>query len=421
MRIFITGSTGLVGGHAADALFRRGHELRCLTRDVVAARHSSVGVDFVAGDFAEFTTAHSWLPLLKDIDLVINAAGIFAETESQRFEVVHTRAPCALFAACVEAGVTHVIQISALGADVQASSRFHLSKRTADDFLRQLPIRHTIIYPSLIFSPAGASTRLFAEVAGLPILCLPNRGRERVQPVHIDDVTDAIVGLAGSLSGPSSVPAVGREGISMAQYVNAFRVALGNKPRSAVAMPSALVRLGSRVMGVPLSADSLSMLERDNTASSHSIERVMGHPPRAAAQFFSREAITALQHHVEKRLWLPAMRGSIALVWIITAVISVFGYPVEQSLDLLARVGLNGEVAMASLYGAAAVDMALGVATLLMKRRRRLWQLQAALILGYTAIISIWLPEFWLHPYGPVLKNIPMLAMIGFLHRRETA
>ena len=44
--------------------------------------------------------------------------------------------------------------------------------------------------------------------------------------------------------------------------------------------------------------------------------------------------------------------------------------------------------------------------TLLMPSKA-LWQGQAILVLIYTVIISIWLPEFWLHPFGPILKNIP--------------
>jgi hypothetical protein len=29
------------------------------------------------------------------------------------------------------------------------------------------------------------------------------------------------------------------------------------------------------------------------------------------------------------------------------------------------------------------------------------------------------LPEFWLHPYGPVLKNLPMLAALWLLLELE--
>ncbi len=30
--------------------------------------------------------------------------------------------------------------------------------------------------------------------------------------------------------------------------------------------------------------------------------------------------------------------------------------------------------------------------------------------MGYSVVIAFALPEFWLHPFGPVLKNIPIIA-----------
>ena len=39
-----------------------------------------------------------------------------------------------------------------------------------------------------------------------------------------------------------------------------------------------------------------------------------------------------------------------------------------------------------------------------------------ALIVAYSIIIAIRLPEFWLHPFGPLLKNVPLLAAILLLH-----
>jgi hypothetical protein len=43
-----------------------------------------------------------------------------------------------------------------------------------------------------------------------------------------------------------------------------------------------------------------------------------------------------------------------------------------------------------------------------------------ALIGSYTVIITIYLPEYWLHPFGPVLKNIPILALLLVLDAFET-
>jgi hypothetical protein len=48
-----------------------------------------------------------------------------------------------------------------------------------------------------------------------------------------------------------------------------------------------------------------------------------------------------------------------------------------------------------------------------------LWRAQAALIVAYSVIIAIWLPEYWLHPYGPMLKNIPLLAVLVLLDVME--
>ena len=51
--------------------------------------------------------------------------------------------------------------------------------------------------------------------------------------------------------------------------------------------------------------------------------------------------------------------------------------------------------------------------------RRPLWLAQAALILFYTAVIALRLPEYLWHPYGPLSKNLPMLAALVLLHQLE--
>jgi hypothetical protein len=115
----------------------------------------------------------------------------------------------------------------------------------------------------------------------------------------------------------------------------------------------------------------------------------------------------------------PLRRVSVAAVWIATGVVSAGLYPVEESLALLARVGLTGTPALVALYGAAALDIAIGIAILTLRCRRMLWLLQLAVIAAYTALITVFLPEQWLHPYGPILKNLPMLAAILLLHQLE--
>ncbi len=113
-----------------------------------------------------------------------------------------------------------------------------------------------------------------------------------------------------------------------------------------------------------------------------------------------------------------AIRLTLAAVWIITGVLSLGIYPVQESLGLLARVGITGTLAIFTLYFEAVLDIVIGIVTVAVPSKK-LWQLQAAIIIAYTLVISVYLPEFWLHPFGPILKNLPILTLLWLLHNHE--
>jgi len=112
------------------------------------------------------------------------------------------------------------------------------------------------------------------------------------------------------------------------------------------------------------------------------------------------------------------IRLTLAAMWLITGALSLGIYPQADSLDLLERIGLHGKTAQATLYLASALDIVLGLLTLL-RPSKALWQAQAMLVVAYTLIISLWLPEFWLHPFGPILKNFPVLMLLWLLNKYE--
>lgn len=113
---------------------------------------------------------------------------------------------------------------------------------------------------------------------------------------------------------------------------------------------------------------------------------------------------------------LRLMRIVLATIWIVTGVLSI--YTRQDSMNLLVRVGLHGFPALVVLYLAAALDILLGLLTL-MRVGKLLWMMQAFLIIAYTVIIALRLPEFLLHPFGPMLKNLPILLMLWLLHKNE--
>lgn len=422
MVVLLTGASGFIGRHLAQALVDARHQVVCAVRD--PARTGDPRFRYVQADFTRDVNPDVWLPRLDGVDVVINAVGIIRERGEQRFDLIHERAPCALFAACAQSEVRLVLQISALGADAQAQSRYHLSKKRADDMLAGLPVHSVIVQPSLVFGPGGTSARLFTTLASLPLIGLPGSGMQRIQPVHLDDVVAAIVALlARPVESGTRVALVGPKQMTLRCFLTILRRAMGLGKAMFLPMPLPLVRvaasIGARLPASLLDPENLQMLERGNTASAAQISALLGREPRHAKTFIPAAQAQSVRLQAQLNWLLPLLRIAIALVWIVTGIVSLGLYPVSESYALLARVGIHGMLAPFMLYGAALLDLAFGVATLLLRRRRLLWLAQAAVIVFYSAIISWRLPEFWLHPYGPLLKNLPMLAAIWLLLELE--
>jgi uncharacterized protein YbjT (DUF2867 family) len=421
VRVLVTGATGFIGQALVAALLRAGHRVVCAARHPRPAADPGDACEPLAVDFAAVPPAQWWAPRLAGVDAVVNAVGILREQRGQTFDALHARAPAELFRACVLAQVPTVVQISALGADEQAASRYHLTKKAADYVLRGLPLRGAIVQPSLVYGAGGASAGMFNAMAALPLLALPRGGDMQVQPVHLDDAVEGVLALLQSPPAHvTTIAFVGPHPLSLREFLAQLRRGLGFRGALRVLpVPEPLFRFGAAVAGrLPgsfLDSETAGMLLRGNTDDAAPFERVLRHPPRAVSRFIEPARSAPLRQDAVLRTWLPALRWSIALLWLWTGAVSLGVYPVADSLALLARVGLHGTTALVALYGAAVLDLALGIATLAVPARRRgaVWAAQLLLILGYTALITAFLPEYWLHPYGPISKNLPVLAAIA--------
>jgi DoxX-like family len=114
------------------------------------------------------------------------------------------------------------------------------------------------------------------------------------------------------------------------------------------------------------------------------------------------------------------IRYSLAAVWLITGIISLGIYPVEDSLSLLAKVGIHGDLAVITLFGEAVLDIAIGVLTITAPSKR-LWLAQALIVGAYSLVVAVRLPEYLIHPFGPILKNLPIFTLLWLLYRNQGA
>lgn len=104
------------------------------------------------------------------------------------------------------------------------------------------------------------------------------------------------------------------------------------------------------------------------------------------------------------------LRLTLAFLWIWTGIVSLGLYPITDSLALVAPLGLPETLSRALILGGGGLDLLLG--GLLLARWRVVWvgMAQLGLMATYTLLISVFMPDLWLHPLGAVSKNIPLAA-----------
>ena len=164
MRILLTGATGFIGHHVAQALLAAGHEIVGCSRRRSDALHRYPELGWIRVDFTADCTVDAWRPRLTGFAAVINTAGIVRERPGASFAAVNFEAPRALFQACAERGPRRVIQLST--PDCERDPRaYAASKLRAERALAELDLDWTIVRASLLHAEdlASAIARLIED------------------------------------------------------------------------------------------------------------------------------------------------------------------------------------------------------------------------------------------------------------------
>jgi len=417
MNILLTGATGFIGQHLLRALLAENHQVTVCCRQPGQLLRQFPNLKTITLDFANATDSNDWLPHLQHIDAVINAVGIIKESRRARFEQMHHLTPAALFKACAQMQIKKVMQISALGAELDAATEYFTSKAKADAVLQALDLDWFIFKPSLVFGSGAKSMGLLTALAALPVTPIIDDGEQAVQPVAIKDLQQAVLLALKPQTPPRQIiNAVGPQPISFITLLSLLANRLGRKLSPfhvSGAWLSALSPLAVCLDEPILNKQSIAMLQRGNTADAKSFTDYLDHSPNSLEQALQETpASQAERWHARLYFLRPLLSIGIALVWLWTGIVSAFLYPAADSYQMLSRVGITGPWAPPILYGASLADFILGIALLLRWRVRLVTMLQIGIMLAYSVVISFCLPEFWLHPFGPLIKNLPLLMAI---------
>ena len=416
MRILVVGANGFLGRYIVVALRAAGHDV------VLGVRQfSGIGPSIIQCDLSRDQDTQTWTSQLAGIDVVVNAVGILRQSGANTFERVHVAGPKMLFEACRLAGVSRVIQISALGSP--EVGEYLASQHRGDAELAKLDLNWTILRPSLVYSVSGSygGTSLLRALAALPgILCVPGDGHQHIQPVRAEDLAIGIVGLIERRSGiRETLAVVGPERVTLLEYLQVVRQWLELTPARVIRIPlpigTLVARLGDLLGNGPLGLTMWRMLLQGNVAApgeEQTFSLRTGVVPLSLRQAFAT-APSFVQDRWHAQLYFlgPALRIAIAILWIASGVLG-FLTPIAQSQGMFAAAGLPAVVAAPIVSVMSTTDLVLGIMALFAWRLKLVSALMFASVVGYTLAIGCLFQWVWFEPFGGLWKNLPLLPAV---------
>jgi len=284
VRIAITGANGFVGRHVIAALLEGGaaDDIRALVRDPrhAAAELPQAGLPIRQADV---TDPGSLAGAFDGVDAVVHTVAIPTERHG-RFERVNAEGTRAVVREAERAGVRKIVHLSAIGASPESPYPFLRSKGRGESAVGSSTVPHVVLRPSILFGRGDDFFPRLGFSLNFPVVPLPGGGGARFQPLHVEDLAQAIVAAlrgpaagAFELGGPA--PVTYRE--MLEETMRAYRRRRPTMPLPVLLMKPAAF-LFERVMAdPPVTVRQLDLLAVDNTPHPNAIDQVFGVRPRA--------------------------------------------------------------------------------------------------------------------------------------------
>jgi uncharacterized protein YbjT (DUF2867 family) len=418
MRILVLGASGLVGAAVTARLIGDGHDVVGVGRDLAAARRRAPSVDWRRIDLATLD-APAAEALLAGVDAVVDCAGALQDGPADRLRAVHVGAVETLARACERQGVRRFVLISAAGIDC-ADTPFSATKRRGEAALAAFDLDCVVLRPGLVLGPAAyGGSALLRALAAFPGFIVAVRPDAKVQVVALTDVAEAVARAV-----PPDAPArfacdlVASEVSTLAEVLVALRAWLGFPPAPVIALPLWVGRLAAGLADAlawlgwrsPLRSTTLRQLAAGVVGDPADAPRRLGFTPQTLAELLASQP-AGVQERWFARMYLakPLMLITLAGFWIASGLIGLIN--LDAAATVLMRGGLPGGAAKALAGAGGVIDLALGLLALARPSARLALQGMIVVTLAYLALATVWRPDLWADPLGPLVKTAAELVL----------
>jgi NADH dehydrogenase len=272
--ILVAGGSGFIGAAVVRRLVRQSADVAVMTAHTERARGriEALGARAVAGDVLD---PSSLGPAVQDAEAVVQCLTFptFPVEKPRRrytFDAFDHLGTEHLAKAAARAGAERFVFCSGAGAAPDAAKRWYRAKWAGEEAVRATGMDHVILRPSWVYGPEDrALNRFVAFHRWLPFVPVVGDGRQRLQPVFVEDVAEAAARAIAS-GAPSGTYEVGGPDVMDMNEVLSVMMEVRGKRKPLVHVPPALPKLAGFFLQVlpkpPLSPDAVDFVTGDALA-----------------------------------------------------------------------------------------------------------------------------------------------------------
>jgi len=225
--IYLTGATGFIGLRVAQLLQQKKQTFICLLRpESHTDRLDLAEIKYLKGDFGDA----GWLAgVFKKGDMLIHLAGVTHASRRSAYIQGNIGLTKSIVDAGLQAGLKKIIFLST--AVVNSLGDYARTKKEAENIIISGNINYVIIRSALVYGPGDRKnlTALIKLVGKTPLVPVIGNGKNRLQPIYVNDLAEILVQSIGAGHNREIVGAAGPDSLTYDNLLMMIASLLGKK------------------------------------------------------------------------------------------------------------------------------------------------------------------------------------------------